>query len=103
MRNLFNNALEFTPRGGQVTLTARLDGTWVCLEVGDSGPGIAPEQLPFVFERFYRADPSRARATGGAGLGLAIVKQLVEAHGGRVWVKSTPGTGSWFGFTLPVA
>lgn len=103
LRNLLNNALEFTPRGGQITLTARLDGGWVCLEVGDSGPGIAPEQLPFVFERFYRADPSRARATGGAGLGLAIVKQLVEAHGGRVWVKSTPGTGSWFGFTLPVA
>jgi signal transduction histidine kinase len=103
LRNLFNNALEFTPQGGQVTLTARVDGAWVCLEVGDSGPGIAPEQLPFVFERFYRADPARARATGGAGLGLAIVKQLVEAHGGRVWVKSTPGTGSLFGFTLPVA
>lgn len=103
LRNLFNNALEFTPHGGQVTLTARLDGSWVYIEVGDSGPGIAPEHLPFVFERFYRADPSRARATGGAGLGLAIVKQLVEAHGGRVWVKSAPGTGSWFGFTLPVA
>lgn len=102
LRNLLNNALEFTPHGGQVTLTARLDGTWVCLEVGDSGPGIAQEQLPFVFERFYRTDPSRTRVTGGAGLGLAIVKQLVEAHGGRVWVKSTPGTGSWFGFTLPV-
>jgi signal transduction histidine kinase len=103
LRNLFNNALEFTPDGGRVTLTARLDGSWVFLEVSDSGPGIAVEQLPFVFERFYRADPSRARATGGAGLGLAIVKQLVEAHGGRVWVKSTPGTGSWFGFALPVA
>ncbi|MCL4294439.1 MAG: HAMP domain-containing protein [Anaerolineae bacterium] len=103
LRNLLNNALEFTPPGGQITLTARLDGSWVCLEVGDSGPGITSEQLPFVFERFYRADPSRARATGGAGLGLAIVKQLVEAHGGRVWVKSTPGTGAWFGFTLPVA
>jgi signal transduction histidine kinase len=59
--------------------------------------------LPFVFERFYRADPSRARATGGAGLGLAIVKQLVEAHGGQVWAKSRSGTGSVFGFTLPVA
>jgi signal transduction histidine kinase len=103
LRNLFNNALEFTPPGGQVGLTVRLDGTWVCLEVSDSGPGIAPELLPFIFERFYRADPSRTRATGGAGLGLAIVKQLVEAQGGRVWVKSTPGTGSWFGFTLPVA
>ncbi|GIK37468.1 MAG: two-component sensor histidine kinase [Chloroflexota bacterium] len=102
LRNLLNNALEFTPHGGQVTLTARLDGTWVCLEVGDSGPGIVQEQLPFVFERFYRTDPSRTRVTGGAGLGLAIVKQLVEAHGGRVWVKSRPGTGSQFGFTLPV-
>lgn len=103
LRNLLNNALEFTPPGGQVRVAVRREGTWVCLEVRDSGPGIAPEQLPFVFERFYRADPSRARATGGAGLGLAIVKQLVEAHGGRVWVKSTPGAGSRFGFTLPVA
>lgn len=103
LRNLFNNALEFTPPGGQVSLTVRLKETWVCLEVSDSGPGIAPEQLPFVFERFYRADPSRARATGGAGLGLAIVKQLVEAHGGRVWAESRSGTGSVFGFTLPIA
>jgi signal transduction histidine kinase len=103
LRNLFNNALEFTPSGGRVTLTVWLEGSWICLEVSDSGPGIDPGQLPFVFERFYRVDPSRARATGGAGLGLAIVKQLVEAHGGRVWVKSTPGYGSLFGFTLPVA
>jgi signal transduction histidine kinase len=103
LRNLFNNAMEFTPSGGQISLTARLNGSWVCLEVSDSGPGIAPEQLPFVFERFYRADPSRARATGGAGLGLAIVKQLVEAHGGRVWAENRSGTGSVFGFTLPVA
>jgi signal transduction histidine kinase len=103
LRNLFNNAMEFTPSGGQISLTARLNGSWVCLEVSDSGPGVAPEQLPFVFERFYRADPSRARATGGAGLGLAIVKQLVEAHGGRVWAENGSGTGSVFGFTLPVA
>jgi signal transduction histidine kinase len=103
LRNLFNNAMEFTPSGGQISLTARLNGSWVCLKVSDSGPGVAPEQLPFVFERFYRADPSRARATGGAGLGLAIVKQLVEAHGGRVWAENGSGTGSVFGFTLPVA
>ena len=72
------------------------------VQVRDTGPGIAPEHLPYVFERFYRADKSRTRATGGAGLGLAIVKQLVEAHGGRVWVESTLGAGATFGFTLPL-
>jgi len=102
LRNLINNALDFTPPGGQVTVTARLDGKWVSVQVSDTGPGIAPEHLPYVFERFYRADKSRTRATGGAGLGLAIVKQLVEAHGGRVWVESTLGAGATFGFTLPL-
>jgi len=109
LRNLMNNALDFTPPGGQVTVTARLDGKWVSVQVRDTGPGIAPEHLPYVFERFYRADPSRTRAraegplwAGGAGLGLAIVKQLVEAHGGRVWVESTLGAGTTFGFTLPL-
>jgi signal transduction histidine kinase len=71
--------------------------------VRDTGPGIAPEHLAHIFDRFYRADRSRARATGGAGLGLAIVRQLVEAHGGRVWAESTPGEGARFIFTLPVA
>ncbi len=103
LRNLFNNALDFAPRGGQVTLTARADGKWMTVQVRDTGPGIKPAHLPYVFERFYRADPSRTRATGGAGLGLAIVKQLVEAHGGRVWVESEPGAGAAFGFTLPLA
>jgi signal transduction histidine kinase len=102
LRNLMNNALDFTPPGGQVTVTAQPDGKWVSVQVRDTGPGIAPEHLPYVFERFYRADPSRTRATGGAGLGLAIVKQLVEAHGGRVWVESTLGAGTTFGFTLPL-
>ena len=100
--NLLNNALDFTPRGGRVTTVVQPDGQWVRIEVRDTGRGIAPEHLPFVFERFYRADRSRARATGGAGLGLAIVKQLVEAHGGRVWVTSEPGNGCVFGFILPV-
>jgi signal transduction histidine kinase len=110
LRNLLNNALDFTPQGGQVTVTARPDGAWVDFQVRDTGPGIAPEHLPYVFERFYRVDPPRTRAraegsvrAGGAGLGLAIVKQLVEAHGGRVWVESTVGTGATFGFTLPLA
>jgi signal transduction histidine kinase len=74
----------------------------VVVRVRDSGPGIAPEHLPHLFERFYRADPARARATGGAGLGLTIVKQLVEAHGGHVWAESAPGQGATFVFTLPV-
>ena len=71
--------------------------------VSDSGGGIAPEHLPHVFERFYRVDPSRARATGGAGLGLAIVKGIVEAHGGSVEARSEPGRGATFRFTLPLA
>ena len=103
LRNLLNNALDFTPQGGQVTVTAQPDGKWMSVQVSDTGPGILPAHLPYVFERFYRADPSRTRGTGGAGLGLAIVKQLVEAHGGRVWVESTLGAGATFGFTLPLA
>jgi len=71
--------------------------------VRDTGEGIAPEHLPHVFDRFYRADKSRARQTGGAGLGLAIVRQLVAAHGGTVGVNSVVGQGSTFTFTLPVA
>ena len=101
LRNLLSNALDFTPRGGEVSVIVRAEGNDVRVEVHDTGPGIAAEHLPFIFERFYRVDPSRARSTGGAGLGLTIVKNLVEAHGGRVWVESTPGVGSTFGFSLP--
>jgi signal transduction histidine kinase len=70
--------------------------------IADTGSGIAPEHLPYIFERFYRADKSRTRATGGAGLGLAIVKQLVEALGGQVHVESTPGKGTEVSFTMPI-
>jgi two-component system sensor histidine kinase BaeS len=103
LRNLLNNAMDFTPRGGEVSVNAHVREHFVDVEVRDTGPGIAAEHLPFVFERFYRVDPSRTRATGGAGLGLTIVKSLVEAHGGRVWVRSEPGAGSTFGFSLPLA
>jgi signal transduction histidine kinase len=97
LRNLLANAITHAPAQGRIEIGALKTGAEVEVTVIDSGPGIAPEHLPFVFERFYRADDSRTRSTGGAGLGLAIVKQLVEAQGGRVWVKSERGKGSCFG------
>lgn len=102
LANLLSNALEHTPPSGVITLTARVQEGTVRVDVADSGDGIAPQHLPFVFERFYRADPSRARSTGGSGIGLAIVKQLVQAHGGDVSVDSQLGNGSCFSFTLPL-
>jgi len=103
LRNLLTNARRHTPPEGEVAVSARQVESEVQVAVKDTGSGIAPEHLPYVFERFYRADPARARADGGAGLGLAIVKQLVAAHGGQVWVESQPGHGATFTFTLPVA
>jgi signal transduction histidine kinase len=102
LRNLLGNAVTHTPSGGSIRIEARPAGDEVEIRVADTGPGIPAEHLPFLFERFYRTDPSRSRATGGAGLGLAIVHQLVAAHGGRVWVESEIGRGSTFGFSLPV-
>jgi two-component system sensor histidine kinase BaeS len=101
--NLLDNALAHTPAGGLISLQATQAGVEIELGVQDTGEGIAAEHLPLIFERFYRVDKSRARATGGAGLGLAIVKQLVEAQGGRVSVQSTLGQGTTIRFTLPVA
>ncbi len=101
LQNLLANALRYTTRGGRVAVAVRGGAAEVTVEVADSGPGIPDDELSRVFDRFYRVDRSRARATGGAGLGLAIVKSLVEAHGGRVWVRSRLGEGSTFGFALP--
>jgi signal transduction histidine kinase len=103
LRNLLTNAQHHTPAGGEIVVAAQTTGDAVEVSVRDTGSGIAPEHLPYVFERFYRADPARARATGGAGLGLAIVKQLVEANGGQVRVSSAAGRGTTFAFTLPRA
>jgi len=102
LRNLVGNAVEYTPPGGDVTVQAKQTDDHVQISVYNNGAGIAPEHLPYLFERFYRVDSSRTRATGGSGLGLAIVKQLVEAHGGRVWAESTAGRDATFSFTLPV-
>jgi signal transduction histidine kinase len=102
--NLLVNALRYTPAGGGIQLQAQLINDQVQVEVRDSGKGIRPEELPFIFDPFYRAEKSRPRVgnqSGGVGLGLAIVKGLVEAHGGQIWVKSDPGKGTLFTFTLP--
>ena len=102
--NLLENAIRHTPQGGSVTLTAGRGGPgMVRITVADTGEGIPPEDLPSLFDRFYRADPSRARATGGVGLGLTIARQLVEAHGGTISVRSEPGEGATFAFELPYA
>jgi two-component system phosphate regulon sensor histidine kinase PhoR len=120
--NLLHNAVKFTTHGGTVNIrTAVLDigagdpanlsealaghpaGRWLCVSVSDTGIGIPSQDLPRIFERFYKVDRSRTRNAGGTGLGLAIAKHLVEGHGGRLWADSTEGRGSTFSFTLPSA
>jgi two-component system sensor histidine kinase BaeS len=101
--NLLANAVRYTPAGGRVGLSAHADGDDVLIEVADTGPGIAPEHLPHLFDRFWRAEKSRSRQTGGSGLGLAIVRQLAEAHGGSAAVRSEPGQGATFTLRLPRA
>jgi signal transduction histidine kinase len=103
LRNLLANALRYTPDRGRIWLDAQTDPerASVVVRVRDTGPGIPPEHLDNVFERFYRVDASRTRGTGGSGIGLTIVKQLVEAHGGRVEARSSPGQGATFSFSLP--
>ena len=101
--NLLDNAFRFTPPGGRVTVTAVRENGACEVMVEDTGPGIPPEHLPLVFERFYRVDPSRSRNDGGTGIGLAIARSVVEGHGGRIWADSEPGKGSTFSFLVPLA
>jgi signal transduction histidine kinase len=127
LRNLLVNALRHTPAGGQVAVSATAVDGRVEFAVSDTGEGIRPEDLPYVFDRFWRADPARTRRpddddpvaaghasggteaapdsrwSGGTGLGLSIAQSLVEAQGGEIWAESTPGEGSIFRFCLPVA
>ncbi len=100
--NLTDNAIKYTPAGGEVTLTLHRDDGWVAIGVEDTGVGIAAEDLPHIFERFYRADRSRARP-GGSGLGLSIAHWIAQAHGGELTVTSEPGRGSTFTLHLPQA
>ena len=100
--NLLANAFKFTPAGGTVELTAGPDKNGVCIEVRDSGAGIAPAQLPRIFEKFYQADNQRSASAKGTGLGLAIAKEIVDAHHGRITCASEVGVGTTFTLTLPV-
>ncbi|GAA0388934.1 two-component sensor histidine kinase [Acrocarpospora corrugata] len=99
--NLISNAIRHTPPGGAVALRARRDGDGTVIEVADTGTGIGADDLPLIFERFWRVDRSRNRRTGGSGLGLSIVRKLLEAHGGTASATSTPGQGSTFTLRLP--
>ena len=100
--NLVSNALKYTPIGSGIAISARIEEVdTIEFAVRDNGPGIPEEDLPHVFERFYRVDKGRSREKGGTGLGLSIVKHIVQLHGGRVWVESRIGVGTTFYFTLP--
>lgn len=103
LSNLVDNALTYAGPGGKVTVTCRRVGDFLELEVADTGPGIPEEHLEHIFQRFYRADPSRSRKTGGTGLGLAIVKEVVEAHAGKVDARNLPRAGAAFRIQLPLS
>jgi two-component system OmpR family sensor kinase/two-component system sensor histidine kinase BaeS len=100
MGNLLSNALRHVPEGGQVTVRVAEQGAGPVVAVVDDGPGVSPQELPHLFERFWRADRTLRPAVGGTGLGLAISRRIVEAHGGRIWAEPTPGGGLTVAFTL---
>jgi len=100
--NLVDNGIKYTPAGGQVGISLRREGPWAALRVADSGIGLSPEEQKQIFERFYRSPEAKSRGEGGAGLGLCIARSIVEAHGGKIQVASTPGQGSAFTVLLPL-
>ena len=103
LTNLVGNALQYTPNGGKVTMTTRRERSEILFSVKDTGIGISAEQLTHVFNRFYRTDKSRNRASGGSGIGLTIAKALVQAHQGKIWAESSgEGKGSTFSFLIPL-
>ncbi len=103
LRNLLDNAIQYTPAGGKVSVTAESNGSFAIVTVADTGIGIPKAEQARIFERFYRVDDARSREAGGTGLGLAISKHVVESHGGKIWVESAVGEGSKFYFSVPLA
>ncbi len=104
LHNLLENALHFSTEGGSIRIiTVKDGGNGVTVSISDTGSGIDPADLPYIFDHFFKADRSRQRNYGGAGIGLALVRKYVELHGGKVWAESEPGRGSTFSFTLPGA
>ena len=101
--NLLSNASKFTPDGGNLVVKVVREGDWCQISVIDNGIGIEKEDQERIFEAFYRVDDPRAREKRGTGLGLTIAKQIIEMHGGRIWVESEYGRGTNFTFTLPIA
>jgi len=103
LQNLLDNAIQYTPAGGRIQVSATAAAREAIITVADTGIGIPVTEQERIFERFYRADAARSREAGGTGLGLSIAKHIVEAHGGRLWVESTVGSGSRFYFSIPLA
>jgi len=103
LSNLVNNAVKYSPDGGTVTLSSRVEGRFALISVTDTGLGIPQDEIGHVFERFRRVRSGAAQSIPGTGLGLTIVKQIVEMHGGKIWVESAVGHGSSFHFTVPLA
>jgi two-component system phosphate regulon sensor histidine kinase PhoR len=102
LQNLIDNAIQYTPAGGKIKVSAEAKDSEVIITVSDTGIGIPQADQPRIFERFYRVDVARSREVGGTGLGLSIAKHLMEAHGGRLWVDSEVGSGSQFHFSVPI-
>ena len=101
LNNLLSNALRYTPDGGKIEVALKADAKKMLVSVHDNGPGISEEALPYIFERFYRADRSRSRSEGGSGLGLAIALQIAVLHGGTLTAENDPQGGAVFTLSLP--
>jgi two-component system phosphate regulon sensor histidine kinase PhoR len=102
LQNLLDNAIQYTPSGGEIKVTSEVKDAEVVITVSDTGIGIPEADQSRIFERFYRVDVARSREVGGTGLGLSIAKHLMEAHGGKLWVESEVGHGSQFHFSVPI-